>query len=153
MKSSTQKSPTAPSGTLNSALVVRTSSLEPTSGRLRRSSFAGGRGSLPQSHPPLPGLEFRFFSLAPSSAPSVSLQTRGGPCGPPWNVRASPVLLFSRLPDDRKDALLPPWTPSLSPSRQDKVPLQGRQGSRVAFQTHPRSQASSRGDSQLCPSH
>ena len=109
----------APSGTLNSALVVRTSSLEPTSGRLRRSSFAGGRGSLPQSHPPLPGLEFRFFSLAPSSAPSVSLQTRGGPCGPPWNVRASPVLLFSRLPDDRKDALLPPWTPSLSPSRQE----------------------------------
>ena len=27
-----------------------------------------------------------------------------------------------------------------------KVPLQGRQGSRVAFQTHPRSQASSRGE-------
>ena len=27
-----------------------------------------------------------------------------------------------------------------------KVPLQGRQGARVAFQTHPRSQASSRGE-------
>lgn len=103
----------APSGTLNSALVVRTSSLEPTSGRLRRSSFAGGRGSLPQSHSPFQGWNSVSSPRAPSSAPSVSLQTRGGPCGPPWNLRSSPVLLFSRLPDDRKDALLSPWTPSL----------------------------------------
>ena len=56
---------------------------------------------------------------APSSAPSVSLQTRGGPFGPPWNLSASPILLFSCLPDDRKDALLSPWTPSLSPSQQE----------------------------------
>lgn len=111
----------APSGTLNSALVVRTSSLEPTSGRLRRSSFAGGRGSLPQSHSPFQGWNSVSSPRAPSSAPSVSLQTRGGPCGPPWNLRSSPVLLFSRLPDDRKDALLSPWTPSLSPFRQEAL--------------------------------
>ena len=40
-----------------------------------------------------------------------------------------------------------PKRPPLGFCPGPKVPLQGRQGSRVAFQTHPRSQASSRGES------
>ena len=39
-----------------------------------------------------------------------------------------------------------PKRPPLGFCPGPKVPLQGRQGSRVAFQTHPRSQASSRGE-------
>ena len=61
--------------TFHSALVVRASSPEPTSGCLRRSSFAGGRGSLLQSPPAWNPISSP--RRAPTSAPSVSPQTRG----------------------------------------------------------------------------
>ena len=114
----------------HSALVVRASSLEPTSGCLSRSSFAGGRGSLLQSPPAWNPISSP--RRAPTSAPSVSPQTRGVHMDLPGPPRCPP-LSFSRLPDDGKHALLSPWTPSLSPSRQEAL------DSRLftAWTTHP----------------
>lgn len=55
----------APSVTFNSALIVRTSSLEPTNVCLRRSSFADGWGSLPESPSPRTGIPFPPHVLPP----------------------------------------------------------------------------------------